>query len=299
MSEGTEELYSAIEESARLVGGTCSREMIWPTLTAYGDALDESGIVLSVQTGGHHAFELEYTMQVPAWIDDPYAHVLSNGFVARTDHPVGSLLSELRDRVLIDTYGVDYGIATGFKKVYALFARNPLGVATLAGIPAMPRALADSTGFLAAHGLDTATVIGIDYQRRTMNIYFQLSGAGSLEPAAVRSMLRGIGLAESDEQMLTFACNAYRIYTTLDWDSPTIQRISFAPPPRRGLDLSTLPRRLEPEIEQFMKGAPYTYDGERVCASVVKWSSDGAFLDLGSYYRISPMQLKALMAADK
>jgi hypothetical protein len=63
------------------------------------------------------------------------------------------------------------------------------------------------------------------------------------------------------------------------------------------VDLSALPARLDPEIEQFMKAAPYTYDGERVCASVVKWSHDGTFLDLGSYYRISPLQLKAAMAA--
>jgi hypothetical protein len=298
MSRGTEELCSAIEESARLVGAACSRDKIWPTLIAYGDALDESGVVFSVETGGRHAGELEYTMQVPPGIDDPYAHARSNGFVAETDHPVGSLFSDLQERISIEAYGVDYGVATGFKKVYTLFGRDPQGVSKLADIPSMPRALAENAGFLSRSGLDSATAIGIDYQNRTMNVYFQLPEVGSLDLKAVLSMLREIGLPEPDDRMLEFASNSYRVYSTVNWDSLTIQRISFAPPPRRGLDLAALPIRLEPEIEQFTKGAPYTYDGERINISVVKWSTEGPFFDFGSYYRISPLQLKAAMAAN-
>jgi Aromatic prenyltransferase Orf2 len=293
------DVYSAIEESARLVGAACSRDKVWPILTAYGDALRESGIVFSVQTGERYAGELEYTMQVPPGIDDPYAHALSNGFVAETDHPVGALLSDIQERISIDIYGVDCGVVGGFKKIYALFPRDLQGVPKLADISSMPRALAENAGFFARHGLDDAALIGIDYQRRTMNVYFQLPAEGGLEPKNILSMLREIGLPEPDGRMLEFACKSYRIYATLSWDSSKIQRISFAPPPRRSLDLSALPARLEPEIEQFMKGAPYTYAGERICTSVVKWSPDGECLDLGAYYQISPLQLKTLMGTHK
>jgi hypothetical protein len=296
-----EDVYSAIEKSARSMGTACSRDKVWPSLTAYGDALMESWIIFSVQTGERHAGELEYTMQVPPGIDDPYAHALSNGFVAETDHPVGALLSDTQERVSIDLYGVDYGVVGGFKKVYALFPSDLQGVSKLADIPSMPHALAENAGFFARHGLDDAALIGIDYQRKTMNVYFQLPAAtaGNLEPKTILSMLHEIGLPEPDERMLEFACKSYRVYVTLSWDSSKIQRISFAPPPRPSLDLSTLPARLEPEIEQFMRGAPHRYAGERIGISVVKWSLDGECLDLGSYYQISPLQLEAVMATHK
>lgn len=297
MSRGTEELCAAIAESARLVGAPCSYDKIWPTLIAYGDGLDGSGVVFSVETGGHHAGELEYTMQVPPHIEDPYLHARSNGFVAETDHAVGALFSELQDRIAIEAYGVDYGVATGFKKVYTLFGRDPQGVSKLAEIPAMPRALAENADFLAHSGLDRAAVIGIDYQNRTMNVYFQLPEVGSLEPKTILSMLRHAGLPEPEERMLEFASNAYRVYFTLTWDSPIIQRISFAPPPHRGVDFSALPVQPSPEIQQFAKNAPYTYEGDRINTSVIKWSEYGTSLDLGSYYRVSPSQLKAAMAA--
>jgi Aromatic prenyltransferase Orf2 len=302
MSRRTEpaELYSAIEESARLVGAACSRDKVWPILIAYGDLLTDGRIIFSAQTGERYAGELEYTIEVSPGIDDPYAHALSNGLVAETDHPVGALLPDVQERCPIDSYGVDCGVVGGFKKVYALLRDVP-GVSQLADIPSMPRALAENAGFFARHGMDSAALIGIDYQRKTMNVYFQLpaAAAGNLEPKTILSMLREIGLPEPDDRMLEFACKSYRIYATLSWDSSKIQRISFAPLPRPSLDLSALPARLEPEIEQFMRGAPHTYAGERIGAAAVKWSPDEECLDLGSYFQISPLQLKALMAIHK
>jgi hypothetical protein len=302
MSRGTEPeaLYSAIEESARLAGAACSRDKVWPILAAYGDLLTDGRIIFSAQTGERYAGELEYTIEVSPGIDDPYAHALSNGFVAKTDHPVGALLPDVQERCSIDSYGIDCGVAGGFKKVYAQL-RDLAGVPQLVAIPSMPRALAENAGFFARHGLDGAGLIGIDYQRKTMNVYFQLPAAvaGRVEPKTILSMLREIGLPEPGKRMLEFACKSYRIYATLSWDSSKIQRISFAPMPRPSFDLSALPARLAPEIEQFMRSAPHTYAGERIGAAAVKWSPEEECLDLGSYFQISPVQLKALKGIRK
>ncbi|MFI9583722.1 aromatic prenyltransferase [Streptomyces sp. NPDC052236] len=297
MSVGTatEELYSAIEESARLVGAACSRDKVWPILTAYGNPLTEGRIVFSAQTGEGRAGELEYTFEVSPGIDDPYAHALSNGFIAGTDHPVGSLISDIQAKIPVNEYLVDCGVTGGFKKIYPHFPQDLQAVAKLAEIPSMPPAVAENLDFFTRYGLNDVALIGIDYRRKTMNVYFQLPPAGNLEPKTILAMLREIGLPEPDERMLEYASKSYRIYTTFSWDSSKTQRISFAPSPRRSLDLSALPARPEPEIEQFMRSAPYTYAGERICVSVVKWSPDGEALDFGAYYQLSPPQLKAMM----
>jgi hypothetical protein len=290
-----EELYSAIEESARLMGAAFSRDKVWPVLDAYRDLITDGRIVFSAQTGARHADELEYTVQVAPGVDDPYIHALSNGLIAETDGPIGTLLSDMAARIPVDEYAIDCGVAGGFKKVYAL-PRDSQGIAKLADIPSMPSALAENAAFFARYGMGEAAVIAADYQRNTMNVYFQLPAAyaGSLEPKAILSMLRETGLPEPSERILRYAGKAYRIYATLGWDSSKVQRLSFAPLPHRGLDLSALPVRPGPGIEQFMTGAPHTYAGERIGTAAVKWSPDDECLDLGSYYQMSPSQLKAL-----
>lgn len=294
-SAKAEELYSAIEESARLAGAAFTRDKVWPILAAYGDLLTDGRIVFSVKTGASHAEELEYTVQVSPGLSNPYDHALSNGFAAQTDHAVGALLSDIQARIPVSEYLIDCGIVAGFQKVYTIFG-GLHAVSELAGIPSMPRALAENAGFFSRYGMHDAALIGIDYQHETMNVYLQVPAAisGNLEPATILSMLRESGLPEPDEQILKYACGSQKIYATLSWDSPEIQRLAFAPPARRGLDLSGLPARLEPGTEQFMKGAPHTYGGELIGIASVKWSADEEFLDLGTIYQVSPRQLNAM-----
>jgi len=290
-----EEVYSALEESAGLLNVPCSRDNVWPILTAYGDALTEVAIVFSISTGTQ---EFDYTVQVPKEIDDPYAHALSNGFIAETGHPVNALLPDIRERITVNDYFFDCGVVGGFQKLYASFPRDLRKVSDLIGIPSMPRAAAENADLFARHGLDDVAVIGVDYKNRTMNFYFQLPAGvgGNLDPKTVLSLLRETGMPEPDEQMLERACASYRIYATLNWESSTIERMSFSPQPRRDFDLSPFQERLQPEIKQFMSGAPYAYEGERISITVPKWTAGGHHLNLGTYYQLSP-QMAALVAS--
>ncbi|MGW0885810.1 aromatic prenyltransferase [Streptomyces sp. NPDC002671] len=293
-----EELYSVIEESARLVDAPFSRDKVWPVLSAYRDGFGASGVIFSLQAG-EKVEELEYTVQVSPGIEDPYACALSNGFATETDHPVSTLLSEIQALISGGEYYIDCGIVGGFKKIYANFPHSTQKVSKLAELPSMPRAVAENADFFARYGLDDVVLIGVDYKNRTMNLYFQLppGTAGNLEPKTVLSMLRETKMHEPDEKMLAYAAKSYRVYTTLSWDSSDIHRISFGPRPRRDMDLSSLPARLEPRLEEFMRATPHKYAGDLINASAAKWSHDNEFLDLAAYYQISPMHLEALKAA--
>lgn len=294
---GLENIYSAIEESALILGVPCSRAKVWPILTAYGEALTEVAFIFSVSTGSQ---EFDYTIQVPAAIDDPYAHAVSNGLVAKTDHPAGALLSDIKARVPVGEYYSDYGAIGGFQKLYASFPQNPQGVSGLAGIPSMPDAVAENVGLFTRYDLGDVALVGIDYKRKTMNLYFQLPAAvaGNLEPRLIRSLLDEVGMPDPDEQMLDLAVGAYRVYITLSWDSLKVERISFAPRPRQRLDLSPIQDRLEPKIKKFMDDAPCAYADERVSIAVPKWTPGGSHFNLGYYYQISP-QLKAILVTNE
>jgi hypothetical protein len=291
-----EDVSSAIEESARLVGAAYSLDKIRPILTAFGEGLPDAMVVFSVQTGERYAGQLDYGFTVPSGIGDPYAHALSNGFVAETDHPVGSLLSDIHGRWDVGEHLIDCGANGGLRKLYAHFPHDQQKVSRLADIPCMPHAVAENSDLFARYGLDNVAMIGIGYKSKTMSLYFQFDPEGRPDPVTIGSMLREIGMPEPDERTLEFAHRAMRANITLGWDSSKILRVAFAPPPTRGLDPSAVPIRMEPHIERFATSAPRAYDGERVNLFAVKWTHEGELLEVCCYYQLSAMYKKLFFA---
>jgi hypothetical protein len=290
-----ERVYSAIEESARLLDVACSREKIWPVLTAYKDVLAE-GVVVFAMESGRRATDLDFSISVPAGHGDPYAIALSNGLIAETDHPVGALLSDTQERCPLGMYGLDSGVTGGFKKAYVFFPKDDLqGLSKLADIPSMPRSVAENSSLFGRYGLDKVQMISADYKQRTVNLYFGSLSAEFLEPEAILSMLREMGLQAPGERGLEFVKRSFAIYPTLSWDSSKIERICFAV---ITTDPMILPTRTESEITQFSKfanNAPYAYVGERrALVYGLTLSPDEEYYKLGAYYQISDVQ-RALM----
>jgi hypothetical protein len=296
MSDATavEDMYSVIEESARLVGSPCSREKVLPILTAYEDALPEAGMVVSVSTGEHPPGEFDYTISVPTAFGDPYAVAVSNGLVAEADHPASTLLSDVQARVSVTEHLVDAGVVSGFSKIYAHFPFDMMGVRKLADVPSMPRAVAENAGLFVSHHLNDVAMIGIDYQRKTVNLYFAQLPDGFGEAQNILSLHRELGLPEPSKEWLAFAQKSFRVYVTLSWDSRKIERICFARQPFRDWDSSTFPVRIEPEVEKFVTDSRRTYGGQPVVIAAVKWTSDGEYLNLGPYCRLSPLMRNLL-----
>ena len=289
-------LYSAIEESARLLGVPCSRDKVWPILTAYGEALPQAVIAFRVATGARYQGELDWRFTVPNDVD-PYAIAVSNGLTTKTDHPVGTLLSDIHEQCPIDSYGIDFGVVGGFKKIYSFFPSDDMQkLPTLADISSMPRSLADNLHFFARYGLaDKVNVFGIDYKHGTANVYFGGLPSECLEPKTIRSMIREIELPEPSEQMIKLGQNAFGIYVTLGWDSSRIERFCFAV---MSSDSMALPVQLEPKIEQFLRSVPYPAADNRFVYYAAVSSTDEEHYKLQSYYNWQPRMLNQMLLTE-
>jgi hypothetical protein len=278
-------LYSAIEKSARLVNVPCSRETVWPILTEYEVELAQAVIAFRVGTGARHSGELDCRFTLPK-DSDPYGRALSNGFTAETDHPAGALLSDIQERCPIDSYGIDFGVVGGFSKIWTFFPPDDFQqVARLAGVPSMPRGLAENAGFFDRHGLaDKVSLVGIDYQDRTVNVYFGDPPAGGYETKTVLSMVREAELPEPSEQLLKLGEKAFGIYATLRWGSSKIERITF---PVMTPNPMALPVHLDPTIERFVRDVPCG-SAERKFVYAVAATATGEYHKLQSYYEWRP-----------
>ncbi len=285
--------YSVLSESARLLGAPCSPEVVWPILNAYEDIFAQSVIAFRVETGVRHAGELDcrFTM-IPPDVD-PYARALSSGLTPRTDHPAGLLLEDIRKRFPIDNFGVNFGLADGFRKTWQFFPPGDMQkVSRLTAVPSMPSSLAGNAGFFARHGLDDKVCLtGIDYPHKTMNVYFGQPPAECLEPETVTSMHRENGLPEPGEQLCR---QAVAIYVTLSWNSPRIERISYT---LMTSDPMALTGRLDPEIEQLTRNAPASDSAaDRRFLYYVATSASGEYRKLLSFYRWQPRVLNLVLS---
>lgn len=294
---GVEETYSSIEESSRLLDVPCSRDNVLPILTTFRESLPEAVIVNSMATGKRHAGELDYSFTIPAPHGDPYVKALANGLVEATDHPVGTLLADVQEHCSTGGFAVDCGVVAGFQKAWLFFALDDLpGLTRLSDIPSMPRSLAENADFFSSRGLDDkVTMIGIDYQSKTINLYFGRFAPEILEPKSVIAMLRDLGLPEPSQEVLEFAQQSFSIYVTLSWDSSKIDRICFAVITP---DAAALPSRLHPDVAKFATNAPFAYDGHRILVYGVTFSPRGEYYKVGAYYQMTDQTRKLLVAFD-
>lgn len=288
-------LYSAIEESAGLLDVPCLPDKVRPILAAYRDSIPQAMIAFRVATNARHEGEFDCRISIPRETD-PYALALSQGLVAESGHPVDLLLPEIRERCPIDSYGIDFGVTGGFRKIWAFFPEDDLqSVSTLADLPSMPRGLAGNLDFFARHGLNGKVgLVGIDYDRKTVNAYFCDLPGGCRTPQTVLSMHREIGLPDPSKQMLDFCEQAFGIYTTLSWDSLTVKRMSFSV---MTLDPLSLPVRLGPKIECFVRGVRHGVNDPKMVHTAVT-SSGEEYYKLQTYYRWRPHEVNLAPSAE-
>lgn len=287
---GMEGLYAAIEEASGLLDIAPSRDKVWPILSAY--ELEKVVVAFRVTTRGSKDLDCRFTA-LPADVN-PYRYAVSKGIAEATDHPVGTLLDDVQANIPVTAHGVDFGVVEGFRKTWTFLPGNDLQkLSKVAALPSMPPSLAENLDFYARYGLDDKnSMIGIDYPSRTVNVYFLQFPDETRAPETVRAMLRDLGLPEPSEQMLTLAKQAVGIYTTLTWDSPKIQRITFA---TLVPDAEALPGRiaLEPSVEKFARNVPHTYPGPVQGLYNVASYSGGEYFKLQTYHQLAEGSLEA------
>ncbi|MEU1121934.1 MULTISPECIES: aromatic prenyltransferase [unclassified Streptomyces] len=274
-------VYAAVEESAGLLGVACAREKVWPILTAFEEVLPDAVIAFRVATNARHEGEFDCRFTVPKGID-PYATALEKELTTPTGHPIESLVTEVQKHCAVDSYGVDFGVQGGFKKIWVYFpGGRHESISHLAQVPSMPAALARNEDFFARYGLaDKVDLIGIDYAGRTMNVYFAASPE-VVAPETVRAMHREMGLQEPSEQMLDFCGKAFGVYATVNWDSMKVERISYSVKTENPLELSA---RLGSKVEQFLKTNPYGAGTPKMVYAAVT-SGGEEYYKLQSYYQ--------------
>ncbi|POX43613.1 hypothetical protein C3489_37815 [Streptomyces sp. Ru71] len=280
-----ERLYAAVQEAAGLLEIPCSRDSVWPALTAFQDAIISPTVFNMVCSGGRVG-GLSFDFMMSPADGDPYDFALSRGLVDEVNHPIRALFADIQARFPVQTFGVDYGITSGFNKAYVFFPLGDLqGLEKLAAVPSMPPGLTEHVSSFARYGLDgKVSALAIDYARRTWNVYFNGLSPDHVERGAVQSMLREFGLPEASAQLTEFIETSSALYPTFSWDSSKVERICFS---TRTTDPAALPARIEPKLEKFARSVPHAYEGDRVLVYAGALSRSEEYYKLAAYHQVA------------
>ncbi|QDY75170.1 aromatic prenyltransferase [Streptomyces qinzhouensis] len=296
MSEArTAKFHSVAEETSRVMGLSMAHDKVRPVLAAYGHVMAPAVISFRTQTGPRGADDLDCRWTMLPKDLDPYAVALSNGFATETGHPVDRVSREIHQAFPVGGYGFDFGVVGGFKKTWTFFpAPAPQPVARLAELPSMPRSVTGNLAFFERHGVaGIVNTVGIDYPKRTVNLYFNPSSPEVFRPKGLRALLSEAGLPEPSEALTRFCEQAFSVYTTLNWESSTIERITFSV---RTTDPLGLPVKAGEGIEKLVRHAPYPAGDQYVYG--VSVTPLGEFHKIQSYYQWHARVESMLSAVD-
>jgi hypothetical protein len=279
-----DEVFSAIETTSRVLDVPFAEEKVRPVLDAYGDGIADGLMVFTMAAGESRRGDFDYNFTIPAGGTDPYETAVAHGFTGKTDHPVGSLLSDITARFPLNFYGAECGVAEGFKKTYAFFPLDDLQSASkLAELPSMPPAVGEHVELLARYGLDdNVSIVGIDHVNRTTNLYFGRFSTDTTDPELITALLRDLGLPPLGDEMLEFSRHLFSIYPTFSWDSPRVKRICFS---LVTMDAAAVPARREPEIGRFVRNTPIAYEGDKILVFGATLAASGEYWKAGVYHR--------------
>lgn len=281
-TSATDAVYAALEESCALIDVPYSRDRVEPVLSGFGEGVSEDSVIVMCMAESARGGDIDYNFTVPKSIGDPYQIAVEHALIEPLDHPVANVLSEVAQRCEVTFFGVECGVVHGFKKTYVFFPLDQLGdLSVLAELPSMPKALTANLPILARHGLDKRiSIVGIDYIKRTVNIYFM---ARELDRDEVSSLLADLGIPEPDEpELLNFVCNSFSIYPTFNWESDQAERVCFS---SVSPDEDAYPTTVDADIAKFTRNAPHEYPGDRVLVYGPTITPKGVYHKLGVYYR--------------
>jgi len=185
------------------------------------------------------------------------------------DDPTHRWLLDIRRRFGALGYGADFEATRGLAKVWQ-FLDRAWRPADFGAQLEMPPGFAPSLPLLEELGLDAVTIVGTDYLRDSINIYFRPPGHDVLTGACAR-----LGFAAPSRLAVRHAAQSGCIAFTYSWRSAQVERICFYV---AGFPRDAVPA-YHPHLREFAAAAPAIALDPHF---IVSWSHGAS----GHYFKI-------------
>ena len=210
---------------------------------------------------------------------DPLAMAKRKGFVVDDGHAVHSLFEEAKQLCSAIGYGVDLDVSRGFSKIWMAPTVHSATLDVLARMEHLPPSAKNTLGHFARFGLNVFGLIGFDFGRKTMNLYFMIK-----DPTSSRreygALLSDLGFPSGPEELLAACRPAQALYYTFSWESPGADRVCF---PVVCARRDQVPAHFDPIFDFALGNASFT-QGREACIYSIVWSRNGNYFKVDNDY---------------
>ncbi len=221
---------------------------------------------------------------------DPFLMATENGLIAETGHPIDDLYPEIKAKCPIMGCGIDFGAAKGFEKIWPYFPPHmPVPIENVYSITSFPDSVKNSSYFFSKFGLDKITLAGIDYPKRSTNIYFMTNSIGKFSTERVTEMINELGFRVPSSKLIALCTKAMLSYCTFTWDSPRIERLCFT---ILAHDPSEVPVHLHPVLENYTLRSPVLGE-KRKFIYCITLAHNGDYIKIENDYSSSMVDILA------
>lgn len=248
---------------------------------AYGKHFEESPVAMRMTTrsgvGRNLAVRYLDFMNVPEV--DPLALAKRKGFVVDDGHAVFSLFEEAKNLCRAIGYGVDLDVSRGFSKIWMVPTVHEATLDVLSRMQHLPQGAKDALGHFARFGLDVFGLIGFDFGRKTMNLYFMIKDPGSSR-REYGALLSDLGFPSRPDDLLAACRPAQALYYTFSWESPKPERVCFPVVCSRR---DQVPAHFDPIFDLALGNESFTH-GRETCIYSIVWSENGNYYKVDNDY---------------
>lgn len=258
-SRTLDRLHADLALAARITGASLSAGDVARVLDTFRDGLLGTSVQLRTTSKplGQRQLCFRYLDLVSG--EHPLDLAYASGELSERDDPTHRWLLDVRQRFGALGYGVDFEADRGLAKIWQFLDRAWRPV-DLGARLAMPPGFAPSLGLLEELGLDAVTIVGTDYLRDSINLYFRPPAHDVLARACER-----LGFPTPSRLAVRHAAQAGCIAFTYGWRSAAVERICFYV---SGFSRGAVPA-YDPIFLEFAAKAPALVDDPRF---IVSWS---------------------------
>jgi hypothetical protein len=274
-------LLADLEEMSVSLGVPYEEAKMREAILAYGEYFEKSPVAMRMTTRSKTSRNLavRYLDFLNLAKGDPLATAKEKGFVADDGHPVFALFEEAKLLCSAIGYGVDLDVSAGFSKIWLVPSVQNATLDVLAGMENLPQGAKNTLGHFARFGLNVFGLIGFDFGRKTMNLYFMIKDPAS-KSRDYGAQLSDLGFPVDQAEFLDACRPAQALYYTFSWASAKTERVCF---PVVCSDHSQVPMRFDSLFEIALGNASFT-GGRQTCIYSIVWSQEGNYFKVDNDY---------------
>lgn len=216
-------------DAAKLVNAPANRGKLEDVFRVFGDDI----LAHTTQFRVTNKKNVELNFRTLSPVDRSariYDRCVKEGLIADGDEPVYKVYSELEnklsgyDSVRAIDFDADFGLA---KLWYIMSSTSLIHPKDLVKFENCPKALFSLLETFEKLQLDQIVIFGVDYQKKSFNIYFKVPKPYHSTTQFVEDYLKAFNFEVPAQPVLEFCSRVLCLALTVTWDSPKVQRVCF------------------------------------------------------------------------